>query len=144
MLVFKFYRVNPVEYFCRILSSRFLLKIEQNSNARKRRVFVLRVTPEGQLKLRTIEKKEIGIVHRRIFAVKAKKSALLFSPFTSTNTFFTPLESPIIYAGDGGDRKHQLLIEGWVKALPFLTGFIRSWQWLPLPPPPGLQRHIPL
>jgi len=66
MLVFKFYRVNPVEYFCRILSSRFLLKIEQNSNARKRRVVVLRVTPEGQLKLRTIEKKEIGIAHGRI------------------------------------------------------------------------------
>ena len=36
---------------------------------------------------------------------------------------FTPLESPSIYAGDGGNRKHQLLIEGGVKALPFLTGF---------------------
>jgi hypothetical protein len=38
----------------------------------------LRVTPEGQLKLRTIEKKEFGIVHGRMFAVKVKKSALLF------------------------------------------------------------------
>jgi hypothetical protein len=63
--IFKFYRVNPVEYFCRILSSRFLLKIEQNSKAQKRKVAVLRVTPEGQLKLRTIAKREIGMVHRR-------------------------------------------------------------------------------
>ena len=37
---------------------------------------------------------------------------------------FTPLESPSIYAGDGRNRKHQLLIEGGVKPLPFLTGFI--------------------
>jgi hypothetical protein len=36
---------------------------------------------------------------------------------------FTPLESPSIYAGDGGNRKHQFLIEDGVKALPFLTGF---------------------
>jgi hypothetical protein len=36
---------------------------------------------------------------------------------------FTPLESPSIYAGDGRNRKHQLLIEGRVKALLFLTGF---------------------
>ena len=36
---------------------------------------------------------------------------------------FTPLESPSIYAGDGRNRKHQFLIEGGVKALPFLTGF---------------------
>jgi len=36
---------------------------------------------------------------------------------------FTPLESPGIYAGDGRNRKHQSLIEGGVKALPFLTGF---------------------
>jgi hypothetical protein len=36
---------------------------------------------------------------------------------------FTPVESPIIYAGDGKKRKHQLLIEGGGKALPFLTGF---------------------
>ncbi len=37
---------------------------------------------------------------------------------------FTPLESPSIYAGDGRNRKHQLLIKGGVKALAFLTGFI--------------------
>jgi hypothetical protein len=36
---------------------------------------------------------------------------------------FTPLESPGIYAGDGKNRKHQLLIEGGVKALPFQTGY---------------------
>ena len=36
---------------------------------------------------------------------------------------FTPLESPSIYAGDAGNRKHQPLIEGGVKTLPFLTGF---------------------
>jgi hypothetical protein len=36
---------------------------------------------------------------------------------------FTPLENPSIYARDGKNRKHQLLIEGGVKALPFLTGF---------------------
>ena len=39
------------------------------------------------------------------------------------NDLFTPLENPSIYAGDGGNRKHQLIIEGGVKALPFLTGF---------------------
>ena len=38
---------------------------------------------------------------------------------------FTPLESPSIYAGDGGNRKHQLLIEDGVKAPPLLTGFTR-------------------
>jgi hypothetical protein len=65
MPIFKFNRGNPVEYFCRILTSRFILKIEQNSKARKRKVVVLRVTPEGQLKLRTIAKREIGMVHRR-------------------------------------------------------------------------------
>jgi hypothetical protein len=36
---------------------------------------------------------------------------------------FTPLESRSIDAGDGGNRNHQLLIEGGVKARPFLTGF---------------------
>jgi len=36
---------------------------------------------------------------------------------------FTPLESPSIYAGYGGNGKYQLPIEGGVKALPFLTGF---------------------
>jgi len=35
---------------------------------------------------------------------------------------FTPLESPSIYAGDGGRRNYQPLIKGGVKALPFLTG----------------------
>jgi hypothetical protein len=39
---------------------------------------------------------------------------------------FTPLESPSIYAADGRNRKHQLLIEGGVKALPFLKGFTPS------------------
>jgi hypothetical protein len=45
---------------------------------------------------------------------------------------FTPLESPSIYAGagEGGNRKHQLLIEGGVKLLAFLTGFT------PASPPP--------
>ena len=41
---------------------------------------------------------------------------------------FTPLESPSIYAGGGGNRKRQLLIEGGVKALPFLTGFTMTGQ----------------
>ena len=36
---------------------------------------------------------------------------------------FTPLESPSIYAEDSRNRKHQLLLEGEVKASPFLTGF---------------------
>ena len=40
---------------------------------------------------------------------------------------FTPLESPSIYAGDGGNRKHQLLIEGGVKPLPLLPGFTQSF-----------------
>jgi hypothetical protein len=36
---------------------------------------------------------------------------------------FTPLEIPSMYDGNGRNRKHRLLIEGGVKALPFLTGF---------------------
>jgi len=36
---------------------------------------------------------------------------------------FTPLESPGIYAVDYINRKHQLPIEGGVKAPSFLTGF---------------------
>jgi len=43
--------------------------------------------------------------------------------FAHTAPRFTPLESPGIYAGDGINRKCQLLIEDGVKALPFLTGF---------------------
>jgi hypothetical protein len=35
---------------------------------------------------------------------------------------FTPLESASIYAGDVRNRKHQILIEGRVKELLFLTG----------------------
>jgi hypothetical protein len=37
--------------------------------------------------------------------------------------FFTPLESPTIYVGDGRNRENQLIIEGGVKTSPFLTGF---------------------
>ena len=44
--------------------------------------------------------------------------------FQKTLSIFTPLESPSIYAGDGRNRKHQLLMKGGVKALAFLTGFI--------------------
>ncbi|MCJ7705083.1 MAG: D-alanyl-D-alanine carboxypeptidase [Desulfobacterales bacterium] len=44
--------------------------------------------------------------------------------FQKTLLIFTPLESPSIYAGDGRNRKHQLLMKGGVKALAFLTGFI--------------------
>jgi GTP-binding protein len=36
---------------------------------------------------------------------------------------FTPLESPSIYAGGGGNRKHQFLIESRVKTPRLLTGF---------------------
>ena len=43
--------------------------------------------------------------------------------FQKTLSIFTPLESPSIYAGDGRNRKHQLLIKGGVKALLFLMGF---------------------
>jgi len=39
-----------------------------------------------------------------------------------TNSF-TPLENPRIYTGDVRNIKYQLLVEGGVKALPFLTGF---------------------
>jgi hypothetical protein len=39
------------------------------------------------------------------------------------NILFTPLESPSIYAGDAINRKYQILVEGEVKALCFLTGF---------------------
>jgi D-alanyl-D-alanine carboxypeptidase (penicillin-binding protein 5/6) len=43
--------------------------------------------------------------------------------FQKTLSIFTPLESSSIYAGDGRNRKHQLLIKGGVKALLFLMGF---------------------
>jgi hypothetical protein len=46
---------------------------------------------------------------------------------------FTPLESPSIYAGDDGNKKHQFLFDGMVKTLPFLTGFIQ----LPFGPQPS-------
>jgi len=36
---------------------------------------------------------------------------------------FTPLESPSIYAREGGNRKHQFLFEDRIKTLPFQTGF---------------------
>jgi L-lactate dehydrogenase complex protein LldG len=54
------------------------------------------------------------------------RTGLVFETFLSylNNHFsFTPLESPSIYAGDAGNRKHQLLIEDSLKALPSLTGF---------------------
>jgi D-alanyl-D-alanine carboxypeptidase (penicillin-binding protein 5/6) len=44
--------------------------------------------------------------------------------FQKTLLIFTPLENPSIYARDGRNRKHQLLMKGGVKALAFLTGFI--------------------
>ena len=43
--------------------------------------------------------------------------------FQKTLSVFTPLESPSIYAGDGRNGKHQILIKGGVKALLFLMGF---------------------
>jgi len=46
-----------------------------------------------------------------------------FSRMVLNSCLFTPLESLSIYAGDSGDRKHQLLIEVGVKALLFQTGF---------------------
>jgi len=49
-----------------------------------------------------------------------------FSPFTFQYPF-TPLESSSIYAGDGGNRKDQLLIEGSFKAPPLLTGFTNNF-----------------
>jgi len=42
------------------------------------------------------------------------------------NVRFAPLEGSSIHIEDGRNRKHQLLIEGGVKALPFLTGFTLS------------------
>jgi hypothetical protein len=51
---------------------------------------------------------------------------------------FTPLESPSIYAGDDRIRKHQLLIEGRVKALTFLTGFAS------LIPNQSVMKHDPM
>jgi len=44
-------------------------------------------------------------------------------PSDQKTNAFTPLENPHIYTGDSRYRKHQLLIEGGVKTLPFLTGF---------------------
>ena len=40
---------------------------------------------------------------------KAKEAVLRFNG--SSFQSFTPLESPSIYAREGGNRKHQLLIE---------------------------------
>jgi hypothetical protein len=40
-----------------------------------------------------------------------------------TGLIITLLESPSIYAGDGRNRKPELLSEGGVKAPSFLTGF---------------------
>jgi hypothetical protein len=58
---------------------------------------------------------------------KREGKRFMVSPFVLMgrrgNVSFTPLESSSIYAGAGGNRKYQLLIEGGVKALPFLTGF---------------------
>lgn len=42
--------------------------------------------------------------------------------FQKTLSTITPLESPNIYAEDGRNRKHQLLIKGRIKTLFFLTG----------------------
>ena len=42
--------------------------------------------------------------------------------FQKPLSIFTPLESPNIYAEDGRNRKHQLLIKGRIKTLLFLTG----------------------
>jgi len=49
----------------------------------------------------------------------------------SPNSFntFTPLESPGIYVGDAINIKPQFLIEGGVKAPPFLTGFTEIIEW---------------
>jgi hypothetical protein len=49
---------------------------------------------------------------------------------------FIPLESPRIYVGDVRSRKHQILIEGRVKALPFLTGFTLLYWGFDVSPPP--------
>jgi hypothetical protein len=46
----------------------------------------------------------------------------LLSFIPKEKNYFTPLESPSICAENGSDRKHQFLIEGKVKTLPFLTG----------------------
>jgi hypothetical protein len=51
---------------------------------------------------------------------------------------FTPLESPSVYAGGGRIRKHQLLDEGRVKTLPFLTGFTKPKKSLLFYAPPSL------
>jgi len=37
---------------------------------------------------------------------------------------FTPLESPSTHTGDVRNRNHQLFIEGEVKTLLFLSGYI--------------------
>jgi putative hydrolase of the HAD superfamily len=49
----------------------------------------------------------------------------------SSNSFntFTPLESPGIYVGDAINIKPQFLVEGGVKAPPFLTGFTEIIEW---------------
>jgi hypothetical protein len=40
--------------------------------------------------------------------------------------FLYPVRKPQHLCGDSRNRKHQLLIEDRVKALPFLTGFTNS------------------
>jgi len=61
-----------------------------------------------------------------VFRAKEKKKEELqkeADPSDQKTNSFTPLESPRIYTGDVRNRKHQLLVGGGVKALPFLTGF---------------------
>jgi len=54
---------------------------------------------------------------------KKKELQKEVGPSDQKTNSFTPLESPRIYTGDVRNRKHQLLVEGGVIALPFLTGF---------------------
>jgi hypothetical protein len=51
----------------------------------------------------------------------AREAVLRFNG--SSFQLFTPLESPSIYARDGGNRKHQLLIERGQSPALSLTGF---------------------
>jgi Fe-S-cluster containining protein len=66
---------------------------------------------------------------QQLFEISVKEAFLSDFYLFGLSPLFTPLESPGIYARDAINRKHQLLIEGGVKAPSFLTGFTRSQKY---------------
>ena len=64
--------------------------------------------------------------HRRLLGTTGLPVGLHITEVMISKAPFTPLESPSIDAADDRIRKHQLLIQGGVKTLIFLSGFTES------------------